>query len=230
MSIALARVVAIAGLASVLVSGSVAADEVAIDVDALVARMAQTYATETRGVLGVCSSSELRIEAPVFHKTIAEDTWFVFRDGALAESGKPQDPRRPPLHEPYRAEYLAEYRYTLVPCATCTRDTVAIAFASDARDTQHARGSLVVDRASARIIESDETPYKLPWPTSDGSLTASWGAVDGGWFPLAIAGAFVGRIGPFVGHARYRQRLTDYARYASLDDATRALKGQADGR
>ncbi len=197
------------------------------DVVALVAHVARTYAEATRGVLAVRSTSDLRIDAPVFRKRIHDDSWFVFRDGTLAESSKPEDPRRPQLHEPYREIYLAEYHFAYAPCVACANETVAIAFDSPLHDTAHAHGILTVDVASGRIVASSETPYRLPWPTTGGSLDATWGEVAGGWFPIAITGEFVGRIGPFVGHAHYRQALSSYERYATLDAAARSLTTSA---
>jgi hypothetical protein len=192
------------------------------DAAALIARVASTYAYATRGVLGARSISSLTIAAPVFRKTIRDDTWFVFADGNLVQSGKPPDPRQPPLHDPYRAEYLGEYRYAVAACAACTKDDVDIAFESPSHDVAHARGDLIVDRATGRIISSRETPYKLPWPTKDGYLDATWGSVAGRWLPVAISGTFEGRIGPFIGHASYSQTLT-FADYRTLDDAAKAL-------
>jgi hypothetical protein len=127
------------------------------------------------------------------------------------------------LHDPYRSEYLSEYRYAIGSCPACSGDDVAIVFESPTHDTAHARGTLIVERATGRIISSDETPYKLPWPTNDGRLEATWGSVAGRWLPVTITGTFVGRIGPFVGHASYSQTLS-FAGYRSLDDATTALR------
>lgn len=199
-------------------------DVSADDVASIVGRMARTYAASTQGILGVRSSSDLRIEAPVFRRTIRARTWFVFRDGRLVRSSDAPDPRQPPLHDPYRAEYLGEYRYASTACASCAAGEISIGFESAAHDVAHAYGSLVVERATGRIVSSTETPYKLPWPTTGGSLNATWGPVAGTWLPTGIRGEFVGRIGPFVGHAHYRQDLTEYARYASVSDAARSLE------
>jgi hypothetical protein len=199
------------------------------DVDALILRVASTYADATRGILGAHSVSDLTIAAPVFRKTIHDDTWFVFDDGKLVRSAKAPDPRQPPLHDPYRSEYLGEYRYAFAPCAACNANDVEIAFASPQHDTAHARGDLIVERDTGRIVSSDETPYKLPWPTKDGQLDATWGAVAGRWLPRTISGDFVGRIGPFIGHATYSQTLS-FSDYPSLDDATKALGGTGTGR
>jgi hypothetical protein len=190
---------------------------------ALMQRVAEAYSNEVAGVVAVRSHSELTIAAPVFRRHIVDDGWFVFADGALAATSHKSDPRQPPLHDPYRERYLAEYTYRVVACATCAPGTTAIAYDSPARDVAHAHGTLVVDEATARIVSSSETPYKLPWPTKSGSLDARWGEAGGGWFPLQIDGAFVGNIGPFVGRARYAQALSAYDRYSSVATAVTAL-------
>ncbi len=191
----------------------------------LIANVARAFDDSTRGVLGVRSTSELRIVAPVFRRVIHDDAWFVFADGTLAQSSKAPDPRQPPIHDPYREAYLGEYRYALAPCRACAPNEVAIRFDGIAHDVAHAYGSLVVDRTTDRIVASTETPYKLPWPTRSGSLDATWGYAAGAWLPIGIRGRFVGRIGPFVGHAEYRQDLSYFGRYVSVADAVRALKG-----
>jgi hypothetical protein len=194
------------------------------DAAKLIANVARTYADSTRGVLAVRSTSDLQIIAPVFRKNIHADAWFVFRDGTFAQGSEPPDPRQPPVHEPYREAYLGEYTYALTPCRSCKPDEVAIHFEGIAHDVAHAFGQLVVNRTSGRIVASSETPYKLPWPTRSGSLDATWGDVEGTWLPIGVRGAFVGRIGPFIGHAEYRQALSEYRRYDTVDDAVRALK------
>jgi hypothetical protein len=186
-------------------------------------RVAATYASDVAGVIGVRSHSELTITAPVFRRHILDDGWYVFADGVLAATSHKSDPRQPPLHDPYRERYLAEYSFHVVACATCAAGTIAIAYDSRKRDVAHAYGMLVVDEATARITSSSETPYKLPWPTKSGSLEARWGAAADGWFPLQIDGAFVGNIGPFVGHARYAQALSPYDRYPNVATAVAAL-------
>ncbi len=190
----------------------------------LIEIVARTYADATHGVLAVRSTSDLEIIAPVFRKNIHADAWFVFRDGNFAQGSEPPDPRQPPLHEPYRDAYLGEYTYSLAPCRSCSPNEVAIHFTGIAHDVAHAFGSLVVDRTTGRIVSSSETPYKLPWPTRSGSLDATWGDVAGTWLPTGVRGSFIGRIGPFVGHAEYRQGLSGYRRYDTVDDAVNALK------
>jgi hypothetical protein len=228
---ALARVFALVLLSSVSARpGAVlAASDGGDDAETLIANVARVYAASTRGVLGVRSTSDLRIVAPVFRRNVHDAAWFVFDNGTLAESSKAPDPRQPPLHDPYREAYLAEYRYALAPCTSCAPNEVSIRFEGIAHDVAHAYGSLVVDRTTNRIVASSETPYKLPWPTRSGSLNAMWGSVAGTWLPVGIHGEFVGRIGPFVGHADYRQDLSDYGRYATVADAVRALQGAAPG-
>lgn len=193
------------------------------DVTALMRRVALAYADATRGTIGVRSTSLLTIEAPLFHRRIADDGWFVFADGSLARSSTPPDPRRPQLHDPYDARYLAEYRFRFVGCAGCRAGDVAVAYESPSRDAAHATGTLVIESATAHVVHDTERPYKLPWPTRDGALEATWGAAADGWFPQTIAGDFVGRIGPFVGHARYAQTLSAYARFPNVDDAASSL-------
>ncbi len=193
---------------------------------ALMRRVAATYSHDVAGVVAVRSHSELTIVAPVFRRRIVDDAWYVFADGVLAATSHKNDPRQPPLHDPYRERYLAEYAFHAVACATCAPGTTAIAYDSSARDVAHAHGTLVVDEATARITNSSETPYKLPWPTKSGSLDARWGEVSDGWFPLQIDGAFVGNIGPFVGHARYAQVLGAYDRYPSVATAVAVLAKQ----
>jgi hypothetical protein len=219
-----ASTLALSLLASALPIAALANGANDSDAATLIANVARTFADSTRGVVGVRSTSDLRIVAPIFRKNIHDDAWFIFRNGMLAQSSKAPDPRQPPLHDPYREAYLGEYRYALTPCISCTPNEVAIRFESTAHDVAHAYGSLIVDRRTDRIISSTETPYKLPWPTRSGSLDATWGFVAGTWLPIGIRGTFVGRVGPFVGHAEYRQELLDYGRYATVTDAVRALK------
>jgi hypothetical protein len=190
----------------------------------LIANVARTYADSTRGVFAVRSTSDLQIIAPVFRKNIHADAWFVFRDGTFAQGSEAPDPRQPQVHEPYREAYLGEYIYALAPCRSCTSSEVAIRFEAREHDVTHAFGQLVVDRTSGRIVTSSETPYKLPWPTRSGTLDATWGDVADTWLPIGVHGTFVGRIGPFVGHADYRQALSAYERYATVGDAVRALQ------
>ena len=189
-------------------------------------RVAATYSHEVAGVVAVRSHSELTIAAPVFRRHIVDDGWFVFADGVLAATSHKSDPRQPPLHDPYRERYLGEYTFHSVACTTCASGSSAIAYDSQAHDVAHAHGTLVVDEATARITSSSETPYKLPWPTKSGSLDARWGEAADGWFPLQIDGAFVGNIGPFVGHARYAQVLSAYDRYPSVASAVAKLANQ----
>jgi hypothetical protein len=186
-------------------------------------RVAATYSKDVAGVVAVRSHSELTIAAPVFRRHIVDDGWFVFADGVLVATSRKVDPRQPPLHDPYRERYLAEYTFRVVACAACAPGTTEIAYDSAAHDAAHAHGTLVVDDVTARIASSSETPYKLPWPTKSGSLDAHWGDAPAGWFPLHIDGAFVGNIGPFVGHARYAQALSAYDRYSSVATAVAAL-------
>lgn len=193
------------------------------DASALMRRVARAYADATRGTIGVRSTSLLTIEAPFFHRRIADNAWFVFADGTLARSSTPPDPRRPQVHDPYDVRYLAEYRFRFAPCPSCRAGDVAVAYESPSRDAAHATGTLVIDAATARVAHDTERPYKLPWPTREGALEATWGAAADGWFPQAIAGEFVGRIGPFVGHARYAQTLFAYARFASVEAAATSL-------
>ena len=197
------------------------------DAAELMRRVAATYARSAGGVVGVRSHSVLTIRAPLFRRRIARDGWFVFVDGELARSSERRDERQPPLRDPYRAQYARGFRFCLVPCPDCARGTVAVAFSSPSRDAEHARGRLVIVSATATIVSLIETPYKLPWPTQDGELVATWGAAAGGWFPLAISGNFTGRIGPFLGRATYAQALSSYGRFANVDAAASAL-GTAD--
>ncbi len=199
------------------------------DAASLIANVAHTYADSTRGVLAVRSTSDLEIIAPVFRKNIHDEAWFVFRDGTFVQGSEPPDPRQPLVHEPYREAYLGEYRYALAACRSCTPNESAIHFEGIGHDMAHAFGLLVVDRTTGRIVASSETPYKLPWPTRGGSLDATWGDVAGTWLPIGVRGRFVGRIGPFIGHAVYRQDLSDYRRYATVADAVRALKSEPEG-
>jgi hypothetical protein len=193
----------------------------------LMQRVAATYAESTRGVVGVHSTSLLRIDAPIVGRKIANDGWFVFVDGVLAKSSQTRDPRQPPLRDPFRAAYLADYTFTYAPCPDCASGDVAVAFTSRFRDVEHASGRIVVDPVTARIVSETEKPYKLPWPTQDGALVATWGSAGGGWYPLAISGTFIGRIGPFVGHAYYTQSLTAYERFANVDNAANTLATEA---
>jgi|GEM_PF-1846712 len=197
------------------------------DAGALMGRVAAVYARATRGTIGVRSSSVLTIEAPLFHKRIARDSWFVFADGVLVRSDTPLDPRRPPLHDPYDPRYVGEYRFTFAPCPACAPGAVAVTYDARAHDRAHASGTLTVDEATARIVRDTERPYALPWPTREGALEATWGGDETGWFPLTIAGDFVGRIGPFTGRAHYAQTLSHYARFADAEAAVAALDGRA---
>ena len=214
--------------AAPLSSGASDAREVYADTaaTALMRRVAATYSHDVTGVVAVRSHSELTIAAPVFRRHIVDDGWFVFADGVLAATSHKSDPRQPPLHDPYRERYLGEYTFHSVACTTCAPGSSAIAYESEAHDVAHAHGTLVVDEATARITSSSETPYKLPWPTKSGSLDARWGDAKGGWFPLEIDGAFVGNIGPFVGHARYAQVLSAYDRYPTVATAVATLTNQ----
>lgn len=195
----------------------------AADARGLMQRVAATYAQNSHGVIGVRSQSVLTIKAPIFGRRIANDGWFVFVDGVLAQSKDVPHPRQPPFRDPYRAEYLQDYMYAYVPCKDCLPGSVAVAFSSPMHDVQHASGKLVVDDWTGRILSQMETPYKLPWPTKGGELLATWGAVGGGWFPLSISGNFVGKIGPFVGHATYAQSLTSYRRFVDVGAAAASL-------
>ncbi|MBD5604574.1 MAG: hypothetical protein IAI48_05725 [Candidatus Eremiobacteraeota bacterium] len=196
------------------------------DAQDLVRRVATRYAQSARGVIGVRSQSLLVVEAPLFKRRIANDGWFVFVDGVLEKSKDAPDPRQPPLRDPYRTEYLGEYVYAFTSCRDCRPGTEAVAFSSPIRDVRHASGTLVIDTATALIVAQTETPYKLPWPTKSGDLVATWGTTDGGWFPKSITGSFVGKIGPFVGHARYAQTLSPYRRFEDVATATAALSQQ----
>jgi hypothetical protein len=227
LSAAVALAVVLLASTSARPRAVLAAPAVSDDAATLMANVARIYADSTRGVLGVRSTSDLRIVAPVFRRDIRDAAWFVFDNGTLAQSSKAPDPRQPPLHDPYREAYLAEYRYALAPCTSCAPNEITIRFEGVAHDVAHAYGSLVVDRTTNRIVASSETPYKLPWPTRSGSLDATWGPVAGTWLPIGIRGEFVGRIGPFVGHAHYRQELSDYGRFATVGDAVRALDSAA---
>jgi len=202
------------------------ADAPATSTDAteLMHRVASAYAQTAHGVVGVRSQSLLTIKAPVFHRRIANEGWFVFVDGTLAMSSESRDPRQPPLRDPYRAEYARDYAFAYAPCPSCSPGTAAVAFSSPLHDVEHASGQLVIDLDTALIVSQTEKPYKLPWPTQDGQLVATWGRVGGGWFPETIAGAFVGRIGPFVGHATYAQSLSSYNYYPNVETAAVALR------
>lgn len=189
----------------------------------LMARVAAAYATDVSGVVAVRSHSDLTIKAPIFGRHIVDDNWFVFFNGNLAASSKKTDPRQPPVRDPYRAAYLDEYSYRIVPCATCAPGTSAIACESKARDTTHAHGTIVIDDASAHVICGSETPYKLPWPTKSGELNATWAESPNGWFPVKVDGAFVGSIGPFVGRASYAQSNTAIERFPTVAAAVASL-------
>jgi len=201
--------------------------ESSTDATQLMQRVANTYAESTRGILGVRSQSLLVIKAPVFGRKIRNDGWFVFENGTLSKSNQTRDPRQPPLRDPFRKEYLSDYSFSFAACTDCAPGAVAVAFSSRFKDVEHASGTIVVDPATALIITETEKPYKLPWPTQDGALVATWGSAGGGWFPKTISGSFVGRIGPFVGHAYYAQTLTAYSRFPDVDDAAKSLASVA---
>lgn len=216
-------------LVATCVVGTVASADIAEPLGAaddgapLMRRVAAAYTRDVAGVVAVRSHSDLRIAAPLFGRHIVDDDWYVYRDGTLAASSHKVDPRQPPLHDPYRERYLDEYTYRHVRCPTCAAGTAAIAYESDVHDVAHAHGTFVVDDATAHIVRGSETPYSLPWPTKSGELEAVWADSPTGWFPVKIVGAFVGRIGPFVGRAQYAQDITTIDRYASVATATAEL-------
>ena len=212
--------------AGALASEIVAPSATANDGTALMQRVAVAYEANVSGVLAVRSHSDLAIKAPIFGRHIVDDTWYVFENGNLAASSRKADPRRPPLHDPYRMAYLAEYTYRLAPCSSCAAGTSAIQYESTTRDVAHAHGTFVVNTNTAHILRGSETPYKLPWPTKSGELDATWAEVPGGWFPVKVDGAFVGNIGPFVGRAFYSQANTTIERYPSVSAATASLVAQ----
>ena len=193
------------------------------DAAPLMRRVAAAYTRDVAGVVAVRSHSDLRIAAPLFGRHIVDDDWYVYRDGTLAATSHKTDPRQPPLHDPYRERYLDEYTFRHVRCATCAPGTAAIAYESDAHDVAHAHGTFVVDDETAHIVSGSETPYALPWPTKSGELDAEWAESAKGWFPVKIVGAFVGRIGPFVGRAQYAQEITTIDRYANVETASAEL-------
>lgn len=222
----LSALVIVAGLtspASAASSTIVAPISTPVDGNALMQRVATAYARNVSGVVAVRSHGDLTIRAPLFGRHIVEDDWYVFENGDLVASSRKADPRQPPLHDPYRANYLSEYTYRVAPCPTCAPGTSAIAYESEQRDVAHAHGTFVIDTVTAHIISGSETPYRLPWPTKSGELDAVWAETPGGWFPVRVEGAFVGKVGPFVGRATFAQANGTIERYPSIAAATEAL-------
>jgi hypothetical protein len=200
----------------------------AADAPAVVHRVAEAFAEQSRGVVGFHTHVAVRTIERVVPHDQADDAWFVYEDGHVVRSGG--DPNGPAAaeaaaHQPYDVRYLSEYTYAPTACVGCAAGTVAIAYVGAPHDALHARGVLVIDTHLARIVRSTTQPYVVPRPGRSGSLTTTWGATDAGWFPVATDGSFAGRIGPFGGRATLTQRFTGYKRFHDVATAERALAG-----
>jgi hypothetical protein len=204
-------------------SGAENQDVTKEDASSIMRLVAANYAIEVLGVVGVRSHKELTISGPMLQRHTSDDAWYVFQNGALVASSHKADPRQPPLREPYRSEFLGEYSFHLTGKPPRESGTTSIAFESLTHDAVHAHGTLVVDDATGHIMTFTETPYAFVWPTKSGQFDVAWGGSGSDWYPQHIDGAFMGSVGPFVGHAQYVETLSSYEHYSNVDTATSAL-------
>jgi hypothetical protein len=124
-----------------------------------------------------------------------------------------------PLHE----DQLSDYRIDSGTCDQCPAGSVAIHFTSLKRDESHGDGTMVVD-ASHHIVRIDFVPGAFPKHVDKATVTLTFGRVlPDLWDVVEMQQHYAGHVLFISGGADITTSLSNYRRFASRDEATKAL-------
>lgn len=141
---------------------------------------------------------------------------------AALDKQLPPDDYKLPLDEATLADY--QFATSAAACDRCNDGDVRVEFTSIVRDGDHADGSAIVDARRNRIVRLDFHPAVLPPHTDSGTVAMTFGPVlPDLWDLQEITARYDGHMLFLHGYANVVQTPSAYRRFATMDEATRAL-------
>jgi hypothetical protein len=222
----------------------------ATPVPPLVLHAAAAYAADVRGVIGMQRHFSTVLHAGPIHHTEESDSGQLMRDGSfvkikyfrIADDGKAfsaqQTAQRDSqtnqdwavgkifFKEPYDRRFIGDYTYDPPQaCAACPAGTVAIAFASRVKDTQHGSGTMWIALATGRVNRLTYVPNVLPSHATSASVTETTGtALPDVWYVTRIDGTYRGRAFILKGTGAFTGAFDHFRRFATVTQGEAALQ------
>ena len=215
----------------------------------VVTRASVQYASQVKGLVGMQRHFNTVIDAGIVKHREASDSGMLMREGAFveakyykiaddgrafttkqiddrdAETNKGWSEGKIFFKEPYDPRFMADYRFAAAACADCRTGTVAVAFTSDLRDTQHGNGTLVIDEAAGRIEKTTYVPNALPPHATTGRVTeTSTQALPDLWYVTRIEEVYEGRAFLLKGSATFIATFDHFQRFATVAEGETAVR------
>jgi len=218
-------------------------------VPALVLRAAAVYEVNVRGIIGMQRHFSTVLHAGPIHHTEESDSGLLMNEGSfvkikyfrIADDGKAfsaqQIAQRDAqtnqdwtvgkifFKEPYDRRFIGEYVFNPPQaCAACPAGTLAVNFASGAKDTQHGSGTMWIEQATGRVDRLTYIPNVLPPHATFGTVTETSGkAMPNVWYVIRIDGAYRGRAFVLSGTGTFTGAFDHFRRFTTVTQGEAAL-------
>lgn len=214
----------------------------------LVKRAISLYEGEHRGELGFSRHLTFKLHVGPIAHDVKNEVGILMRDGAYVKvayynsstNGKPDDAAELQRQEdkanadiaaghgyfkrPVDGRYADDYRFDTATCDGCATGEDAFAFTSMIHDRWHGHGTLVLDRATARVVRISYTMDKPPDHASSADAVETFGeGMPGLWTCTHVDENYHGRMGIIGGTATMSYSLDHFKRFAQLESGLAAL-------
>ena len=218
----------------------------------LVKRAITLYEGEHRGDLGFSRHLNFKLHIGPIARDVKNEVGILMRDGAYVKvayyssttNGKSDDAAELQKQEdkatadiaagrgyfkrPVDGRYSDDYRFETTSCDGCAAGEDAFAFTSMIHDRWHGHGTLVLDRATARVVRISYTLDKPPDHASSADAVETFGeGMPGLWTCTHVDESYHGRLGIVSGTATMSYTLDHFKRFAQLESGLTALSQHA---
>jgi len=219
-------------------------------VPAIVLRAAAVYATNVRGIIGMQRHFSTVLHAGPIHHTEDSDSGQLMSDGTFvkikyiriaddnkafsaqqiaqrdAQTNQDWSVGKIFFKEPYDKRFIGDYVFDPPQaCAACPAGTVAVAFGSGIKDTQHGSGTMWIELANGRVDRLTYIPNVLPSHSTFGTVTETSGwAMPKVWYVTRIDGTYQGRAFLLKGTGTFSGVFDHFQRFSTVTQGEAALQ------
>jgi hypothetical protein len=222
---------------------AVAAD----DPPPIVKRAVAEYAADHRGAIAMSRHLSFTMHVGPMGQDVTNEVGIFMHDGAYVktkyyagtENGKTDDDASLRKQEdkanediaagkgffkrPMDPRFTADYKFDESPCA-CWHDTEHVKFTSLVRDASHGDGTMIIDKATARVQSIEYDMNKPPDHATSGHVIETYGeAIPGLWTCVKVEETYSGKVGFVGGNAHLAYTLDHFRRFAQTDAAVAAI-------
>jgi hypothetical protein len=238
----------VAALSALAIGGALLPAGAQEDPPPLVHRAVMEYAATHRGNMTFSRHLAFAMHVGPIGKDVRNEVGILMRDGAYVRTkyysgetnGHPDNDAalrrqeqsanddlaagRGFFKRPVDPRFVDDYRFEIAACP-CERDTEKIQFTSVVRDAQHGDGTLVVDKATARVLSIEYEMNRPPDHASSGHVVETYGdAGPGVWTCVHTEETYKGKVGFVGGNATLTYTYDHFKRLSNADAAVAALE------